>query len=227
MILKTNKNDCYFYCNITGAKSEKFIESPNLSLYYDNGKKLDNIYLDPRTNNIVGRDEEENIYIIDDGYRNKMIKAGYIVYKNYDQEKILDKEIGTKIHDELLLNVSEAIMKEYPECTGIVNGYSEKYIIEKSGYRFTIGVYSNIDIVKKNQQRKINGLQFYPFDKKMDNYGTLYITIHSLRMEETTANNFNIADTILESIIKNTQDTKFTTMDIVSSLYFIETEGEN
>jgi hypothetical protein len=156
-----------------------------------------------------------------------MIKCGYIIYKNYDQEKISDKEIGNQIHETLLSNVFNVIENEYPDFEKSTNRYSTKYIITREGYKITIGLYSNIDIVKKNQQRKINGLQFYPFDKKMDNYGTIYSTIHCQKISEETNININsFTDNILITIIKNTEDTKFKTMDIVSSLYFIETEGE-
>ena len=228
MIVKTNKTDCYFICNETKVQSDKFIVSPKLSLYYDN-KYIDNVYLDSRTNNIVGKDLNGTTFIIDDGYRNKLVKAGYIVYRNYDSEKILDKDEGTKIHRHLLHDIHQYLLKEYiGEIIYSADKYINEYYLEKAGYKFTIKLYSNIDIVKKNQERKINGLQFYPFDKKMDNYGTIYITIHAVKIVDedidTKAN--NIADSILENIIKNTTETKYVSMDIINPLYFIEKVGE-
>ena len=229
MILKTNKSDCYFICNDNNTKSDKFIESQNLSLYYNN-KIINNVYIDSRTNNIVGKDEDGITYIIDDGYRNKMIKAGYIVYRNYNSEKIVDKDEGTKIHRKLINDIHQYLLREYiGEIIYSADKYINEYILEKSGYRFTIKLYSNIDIVKKNQEREINGLQFYPFDKRMDNYGTVYITIHSMKIsdEGTNIKISTIVDNILENIIKNTNETNFVSMDIINPLYFIEKVGEN
>lgn len=230
MVLKTNQDSCYFYDSDTNTQSRKFIESPNLSLIFidnEERKELDNVYLDPRTNVIVGRDVNGTTYVIDDGYRNSMIRAGYLVYKNYDELKINDRNEGAKIHDELVYLVSQAIKKAFPTIERNVIGFSENYTLIDDGYRFTIGIYSNIDIVKKNQERKINGLQFYPFDKRMDNYGTLYITIHCQRIEENNENKSTvIADNILKSIIDNTEDIKFTIMDISNPLYYTKSGGD-
>jgi hypothetical protein len=228
MILKTNKTDCYFVCNLTKTQSDKFIESPKLSLYYDH-KFIDNIYIDSRTNNIVGKDMNGTTFIIDDGYRNKMIKAGYIVYKNYDTEKILDRDEGNEVHRYLINNIHQYLLREYiGEIIYSADKYINEYYLEKSGYKFTIKLYSNIDIVKKNQERKINGLQFYPFDKKMDNYGTTYITVHAMKItdEESDVKASSIADDILSNIIKNTNETKYVAMDIINPLYFIEKVGD-
>jgi len=226
MLLKTN-DECYFYCNSTNMKSKKYIESPELSLIYnDNGieKKINNVYLDSRTNVIVGKDTNGSTFVIDDGYRNSMIRAGYFVYKNYDEQKIIDRDEGNKIHDNILSIIRYGIEKAFPE---IMTKYdSDIYELDEDGYRFTIGIYSNIDIVKKNQERKINGLQFYPFDKRMDNYGTLYITIYCQRLEENNKNkNTVIADYILKNIIENTNDIKFVIMDINNPLYYTKSSG--
>jgi hypothetical protein len=217
MILKTNKETCYFYCD--DVKSDKFIESPNLKLFY-NGEIID-VNLDTRTNVIVGRNNNGTTYVIDDGYRNMLIRAGYIVYKNYDEVQT-DKNDGAKIQDELIYVLYEAINKSYPEAINNINDLFNGYELEKEGYKFSAYLYHNIDIVKKNQERKINGLQFYPFDKRMDNYGTLYIMVYGQRIsdQEPQVKSNILVDNILSNIITNSDDLKFVVMDINNPLYY-------
>lgn len=220
MILKTNMETCYFYSNDTNEKSDKFIESPNLKLYY-NGDIID-VNLDSRTNVIVGKNNNGTTYVVDDGYRNVLLRAGYIVYKNYDEIQVVDKNDGPKIKDELIDTLYQAINNSYPNYIDSIDDLFNGYEIEKEGYKFSIFLYHNVDIVKKNQERKINGLQFYPFDKRMDNYGTLYIMIYAQRItnQEPQSKANILVDNALTNIITNTDDLKFVVMDINNPLYY-------
>ena len=230
MVLKTNST-CYFVCDITHEESIKYIDSPKLSLKYLDSKTgeyktLENVYIDNRTNVIVGKDENGSTYVIDDGYRNSMIRAGYMVYKNYDEIQCTDKAEGNVIHEKLLDYISNAILdydgdvKVFGYTDSAPFEYADTYYLEKSGYRFTIKLYNNFQIVKINQDRKINGLQFYPFDKNMDNYGTLYVSIYCQKIKETDIKNTTISDGILKHIIDSTEDIKFVSMDIKQPLYY-------
>jgi hypothetical protein len=62
-------------------------------------------------------------------------------------------------------------------------------------------MYNNIDIVKMNQERKINSLPFYPFSKSMDNYGTIYVAIYCKKMGNTNIKSTTIADNMLTIIV--------------------------
>ena len=226
MVLKTNGDSCYFYNNATGEKSKRYIDSPDLSLIYyidNNEVKLNGVHIDPRTNVIVAKDNNST-YIIDDGYRNSMIRSGYLVYKDFDQYHINDKIEGNIIHEKLIESVIEAISSYNDDVIYYTEnsqyGTSEVFYINKDGYKFTVNIYDNINIVKINEVRKINGLQFYPFDKNMDNFGTVYISIHCMRTEDTTSKNTLIADSILKHIIDNTEDIKYVSMEIKQPLYF-------
>lgn len=220
MILKTNKENCYFYYNDTNTKSDKFIDSPNISLIY-NGNIID-VNLDTRTNVIIGKDDNGSTYVIDDGYRNMLVRAGYVVYKNYDEIQVTDKNDGPKIHDELMTTLFNSIKKSYPDLIDDINDLFDGYEVEKEGYKFTILLNHNVDIVRKNQERKINGLQFYPFDKRMDNYGTLYIMIYCQKItdQDPQVKSNILVDNILSNIITNSDDLKFVMMDITNSLYY-------
>ena len=226
MILKTSNLDySYFYDEITGEKYNRFVSSPKLYFYYGlNGqdKVLLDVYLDTKSNIITGKDEYGTNHMIDDGYRNCMIRAGYIVYRNYDEIKISDRNEGKRIHDLLRSIIYKALTNNYPEIIRNVDStnLSDKYLLSDDNYKYTISIYNNIDIVKKNEERKINGLQFYAFDKRMDNYGTQYITIHCQKLKDTNIK--NSADEILKNIIQETEDIKFVAMNIDNPIYFIE-----
>lgn len=210
IIIKTNPDTCYFYCAITKKKSTTFIDSPKLQLYYINNSGaeniMSNIYIDSRTNMIIAKDNNGTPYIIDDGCRNMMIRSGYMVLDNYDNEKIIDKDIGGNIHDGLISEISDGILSTKRNYNVLYKANNNDFIIETDGYKFTIRLYNNIDIVKQNQERKINSLPFYPFDKNMDNYGTIYIAIYCKKIGNTEIKNTIIADNILKSIVDNIRD---------------------
>ena len=216
MILRTNKDNCYFIDNDT--KSDKFIDSPELKLYYDG--KIINVNFDTRTNVITGKDENGTTYVVDDGYRNTLIRAGYIVYRNYDEIQA-DKSDGPQIKDQLISIIFNAIKKSYPEIN-VSDLFDNGYYFEKEGYRFNILLRNNIDIVNKNQERKINGLQFYPFDKRMDNYGTLYIMVYCQRIsdQEPQIKSNILVDNILANVIANSNDLKFVAMNLGNPIYY-------
>ena len=217
MVIKTNDETCYFLNN--GEKTKRYIDSPNISLIYEEdgeSLKINDVKFDARTNVIIGR-ENGTTYIIDDGYRNSMIRAGYMVYKNYDSMKIMDKVLGNQIHDKLVEYVINAL-KTYD---GNLKKKSSVYNLYADGYHFSIFIWNNIDIVKKNEERKINGLQFYPFDKNMDNYGTVYIAIYCEAIDDVHENkNTVVADDILKHIVLESENIRFVNMEIKQPLYF-------
>lgn len=209
MILRTNPETCYFYDNITHKKSAIFIDSPKLSLYYidSDGEEniYNNVYMDSRTNIIIAKDERGTTNIVDDGHRNSMVRSGYLVMNGHDREKIEDRDLGNQIHQELILDTSFAILnlRHLKDKFEFVCKFNDKFIVEDSGYKFTIKMYNNIDIVKMNQERKINSLPFYPFDKNMDNYGTVYIAIYCKKIGNSNIKSSTIADNILKFIVDN------------------------
>lgn len=240
MILKTNPNTCYFYDAITRKKSTTFIDSPKLQLYYINSNGVENIisniYIDNRTNIIIAKDDKGTSYIIDDGYRNSMIRSGYVVINGYDKEKLEDREKGTQLHNDLIEDISYSILCQMDKFEKVYKDTNSDYIdhiIEDDGYLFRIRMYNNIDIVKMNQERKINSLPFYSFDKNMDNYGTVYIAIYCKKIGSTSIKNTTVADNILTSIIDKlnnyrNNDAKYVPLDAKGpSIYFSIGETKN
>lgn len=242
MIIKTSfEEGTYFVDNITKKESTRYIPSPKLTLLYTNPntgvqKPLGTVYLDNRTNVILAKDVNGSTYVIDDGYRNAITRAGYFVYGNYDQEHITDKDTGIEVHTKLKYDIRNSILNLFKEIEEKENTKNEENItkitfdstdnqkdvftFELKGYKITIIICDNILIVKKNEERKINGLQFFPFDKNMDNYGTLYCCIYAQKLDKTDENPRIISDIILKDIINKLDNTKFVPMIIKQPLYY-------
>ena len=119
----------------------------------------------------------DNKYIIDDGYQDTLIKCGYIVYRNYDNERIDDISVGNFIRDNIIDNIREKL--QIIENDGSINVTGNETLLtirnENYLYKFRFDTISNI--VTKNYKRKDNSLIYYPFDKAMDKYGTIYVSI--------------------------------------------------
>lgn len=224
MVIKTNIDEgTYFIDNITKKQSDKYIPSPKLSLLYTDNKgeqkSLPNVYIDSRTSCIIGKDFCST-YVIDDGYRNIMQRAGYFVLDNYDKEYIKDKLEGNIIHEKLKEELSDIINKSFSNV--IQTSYSEKEIYNflKDNYRISLVLCDNIYIVNKNNERKINGLQYYPFDKNMDNFGTIYCALYMEKESNTSDNPKIIADNILSKIASKSERIHYSSLDVRQPLYY-------
>ena len=112
-------------------------------------------------------------YIFDDGYRYESIMLGYLVYRNYDEEIITDKEFGVNLRNDLYDKICQ--INGLYSNTMEVTIYDETYIV-------TIDKINSI--VTKNQQRKEAGKKIFPFIKSMDKFGTFYVSIFSKSRDE-------------------------------------------
>lgn len=146
-----------------------------------------------------------NKYSIDDGYRDILIHAGYIVMDDYDVCNQLDKDLGAEIRKHLLdvaksaLNVMEdsEVLSDREESKG------NTIIFHYAGFKFTVSIDFINTIVNKNQERKINKLPYYPFTKGMDKYGTLYLSIFCKRENPKISANkkYDVSTNFVENLI--------------------------
>lgn len=151
-------------------------------------------------------DYGQDRFIIDDGYQNILIRAGYIVMDQYDQERILNYHDGNKIREELLERICSYLDTIY--VYDIDNSLrSEIYKYNTNGYEYTICIDTSESLVDKNLKRKENGLPFYPFIKSMDKYGTVYLSIFCKKLESNTKpdtdKKYSIGDVIIDDMIKD------------------------
>lgn len=127
-------------------------------------------------------------YIVDDGYQDLLIRAGYIVMDDYDVENIEDKDFGAKLRHIFLTKVKNICNKLTDlfdiEEVKLTNFKGIKIVYTQDGFRYTVYFDTINSIVNKNQQRKIDNLPFYPFLKGMDKYGTLYVSVFCKKISD-------------------------------------------
>lgn len=152
-------------------------------------------------------------YYIYDGQQNILIQAGYIVMNNYDSERINDKDQGIKTRKsiiDLLKNVF--LMHEFPVELENIPPVKKGNIMKKfeyGGYQYILFINTINGIVNLNQRRKANQLPFYPFEKNMDKYGTLYLSIFCEKVDDHAANQkdkYKVADELVNKMIAYAND---------------------
>lgn len=124
-------------------------------------------------------------YIIDDGYQPVLIKAGYIIFKEYDIEdnQIMDRNGGLQLQEQLKLEIYNAI-DYYMEYEGAHLTTDDVTLeIYTNEYKYIVIIDTIQSIIQKNQNRKDNGLPFYPFIKNMDRYATFYVSIFAEKID--------------------------------------------
>ena len=146
-------------------------------------------------------------FIIDDGYQPVLLKAGYMIYQNYDTDKHYDKATGIQLRESIMNDIEKVFtkwMSDYLNEAQIDKiGNSELALITydpASGFNYKINAETVQSIVTKNHMRKDNSLSFYPFSKKMDRYGTVYISIFGQRILECAkdADRFTFPDKFIK-----------------------------
>ena len=146
-------------------------------------------------------------FIIDDGYQPILLKAGYMIYQNYDRDKHYDKASGIQLRDSIMNDIENVFtkwMSSYLNEAQIDKiGNSELSMVTydpTSGFNYKINAETVPSIVTKNHMRKDNSLSFYPFSKRMDRYGTIYIDIFGQRILESAkdADRFTFPDKFIK-----------------------------
>lgn len=193
-MIKTIKVDKvnYFADNKTKDRIPVYSEeNPNLVFYMKMEDKSSLIVprdkISLKYGGQISFDYDGDRYFVDDGYRDTLIKAGYLVFKDYDNREnhITDPEEGLALRNDIrdviaygLAKVPEVPFKSLETEENWTNSeISTKFRDEQSNFEYTVIISTVNSIVNKNQQRKLNELPFYPFDKNMDKYGTFYISV--------------------------------------------------
>lgn len=199
-VIKTENNeDSYFYNKVTGKVQSKYEKDPNLILVTKIDDSIveipNNMIEKPYGGQLIVDYSEDEKYIIDDGYQDLLIRAGYIILNDYDVENIENKESGYQTRIWLMETVKDVIknllVKNNIQYKITCMNQYVKFVFETSGYQFTISVDTVNSIVNKNMQRKVNNLPFYPFIKTMDKFGTLYFSIFCKRIDDNVPDDFN------------------------------------
>ena len=96
-------------------------------------------------------------FIIDDGYQPVLLKAGYMIYQNYDIDKLYDKATGIQLRESIMNDIEKAFtkwMSDYLNEAQIDKiGNSELSLITydpASGFNYKINAETVQSIVTKN-----------------------------------------------------------------------------
>jgi hypothetical protein len=178
-------------------------------------------------------DYDEDRYMINDENNDILIRAGYIVLDNYDNIFIEDKEEGLKIRNgifdhirnsifnnilgeedeslknknDIFDNIRNSIFKELDNNKYSIDNKEKtkiKIIFLNGSFKYTVYINTINNIVNKNQNRKANNLPFYPFNKNMDKYGTLYCSIFCEKQVFDNVDNhlsYKLADEFISEFI--------------------------
>lgn len=207
-IIKVDGKKHYFVDDISASiieKKRKFDPSLSFVTELDDGSVL-NVKSDRIIHQYGGQVYFHycgDKYIIDDGFQDVLIRAGYFVLGEFDHVQIHDREEGVELRKQIFSDVknicySNDMYAKYHDVD--VYSLSSLDIVikfEREGFRFTINITSVNNIVNKNQTRKMNGLPFYPFDKKIDRYGSMFVSIFSERVNmdsNDSKRGYDIAD---------------------------------
>lgn len=209
-LINTYKDDSYFY-KLKNGKIEKIDiynpEDKEIKLHFENEDyifELDSsdIHMDISGNIYFVLNDKK--YIIDDGYRNVMIRCGYLFKNNFEQ-KYSTKDNGG-------VEVKKSIFKDiYNTLNKIINSNVENeddkisVIFCQDGYEFKL-VFSSVEkLVSTNYDRKINKQPFYPFIKDNDRYGCVFVAIYAKRYISTASEQikYDDADELLGNIVTN------------------------
>ena len=157
-------------------------------------------------------------FIIDDGFRNNLIRTGYIILNDYDKIQITDKNEGVQIRKNLLEYIYEIMNKmiSISDFSSYRVEYvafkSVKIVFDKNNFRYNIIIDTISSIVTKNQQRMANNIDIYPYIKDIDKFGSVYLSIFAVRIndnditEDEDKEKYKVSENMISRIINALND---------------------
>lgn len=205
--VKLDKKNNYFLDKSTGEILDRYDPSnENIQLIL----KLKDLTLKVDTSSIIQEYGGQIVvqylddkYIIDDGYQDILIKCGYIVYKNYDTERIDDISLGISTRNNIIDDIRSALLSLDIQTIIEANSNDTLVKIENNSYSYKIRFDTISNIVTKNYKRKDNSLTYYPFEKSMDKFGTIYVSIFAQKKSNINSQSkFDIPNNIIQDLVK-------------------------
>jgi hypothetical protein len=226
--LKTYKDSCGFFAN--GKKLEKYDpDNPDLCFIYEDSNKQITVpaeYIKLDTSGMITFNNRDVKYIIDDGYRDTLVKVGYILADNYDESCLDDIILAEELQDRIKRQYSRAleyIEKFYDDGQIILDEYgapktkTDVYKIRRTDHTFSItlrGWKENIvacpisKVIEVNVDRKNSNQPFYPYDKDVNKYGALFLVVYAEKQKEGADcyARHMIPEGIIKNILKSMND---------------------
>lgn len=222
--IKLDGKDNYLVDNTTGEVVYRYEEDKDLRLVLTLDDSILNIDKSKISKQFDGQyivQHNDDRYIINDGYYNTLIKAGYIVFAHYDEMTIdpIHKDFGIQLRDAIIKTIRNTMMdlnRKYnfvdgkapaiPKLEFSGNRTILQIDSENGDYSYMFVVDTINNMVNKNQGRKENNLTFYPFKKTMDRYGTMYLSVYCQKNKHIEDNSprkkYIVPDNIIRDLIK-------------------------
>lgn len=139
-----------------------------------------------------------------------MIKSGYIVLNDYDKTRITDKEQGERVRLSLMNHIKRVISGSIvvSEKTKITFLDTNVQIVfeDRAGNQYTAIICTVNHLVNKNKISMKQNASILPFNKDMDKYGTLYLSIST---KESNPRIQAIIDGFIDKFIKTLNDPEY------------------
>ena len=130
----------------------------------------------------------------------KIIKTGYLFDKRYQSEFQFDQEKGLEERKIFVEKIEKALKDQSgylnDEVTERGNNLTYRVILDTQ--EITINFDTINSIVSQNKDRKINGKSYYPFDKNMDKYNSIYVSVITDNINDVS---YDFADKVLSNIV--------------------------
>ena len=212
--IKTSSQN-YFIDTISGERSliyDPDNDNMDFVMNMDDGSilQVNHSNISYKYNNIIEFIYNDTLYTIDDGYRDTLIKAGYLVYKDFDTHQELDKEKGYARRNSIAEMIFNALKQfDVKIISHIENNIAVEF--EEKGFRFTVYIDTINNIVSKNQDRMANDVSFMPFNKGIDKYSCFYIGIFAKKLEKVENGNvkYKIANEFVKKFINTINENEY------------------
>lgn len=130
----------------------------------------------------------------DTTHTKQMIKAGYVYKNEYTGRYQFNAEIGVKERQSIIGEIEKSLNLIYLEealHTDILRrGNNLTYEIELLDQTLCVNFDTINSIVTQNKDRKIMSLPFYPYDKTMDKYNSIYVSLVTNHRTDDTVDLF-------------------------------------
>ena len=187
-ILRTGVNGGYFI-NIDGSISMEYDPMFNKSFEFEsNGSKVSVNISDImiQTGGQITFNYNGQKYIIDDGYRDTLVSAGYLCLDiDKDPEDTNSQQDLKKVIFDTIKSTVQSM--NFNEC--ICNS-SRIMVIENSsiGYKFTIVIESINKMIEQNLKRQALNLPMYPTERDISKVSSLYFRVFAKKSHTAKVN---------------------------------------
>ena len=226
-LINTYKDDSYFYkTDSPSIRINKYEPwDTNLSLHFeDDNYKMEISHEDLHVDNSgnIYFETDDSKYIIDDGYRNILVRCGYLVKDHFDKVFVQNNDEGLEVSNYISKDIESYInniivkmecgewlddnistIVDYGDINVNILSNTTGITFVRNEYLYMIKFCCVENLVDINQARKVNIQPFYPFDKNMDKFGTVFVCIYAQRLSDIALEKtkYDDADDILTDMV--------------------------